>query len=235
MQKYLYIEGEGRNKINHSMNNKSMFTGSKKELLDLIKRQGTLSVNEAVAQTTLAKTTLREHFLQLERDGYIQRDYIRSGPGRPKLQYQLTSEGDNLFPSSESALIRELLSYLKAQGDEETIEDFFEVFWEERLEKAREQMSKSSQDGREAQIEALAQMLEEEGFMPEFNHDEETETLTVKECNCPFSEVVKETRLPCKLEAMFYEKLFGTEAERETYIADGDHACTYHISLNGNE
>jgi predicted ArsR family transcriptional regulator len=212
-----------------------MFTGSKKELLDLIKRRGTLSVDEAVEQTTLAKTTLREHFLQLERDGYIQREYIRSGPGRPKLQYQLTPEGNNLFPSSESALIRELLSYLKDQGDEETIEDFFEVFWEERLEKAQEQMAKSSPDDRESQIEALAQMLEEEGFMPEFNLNEQADALTIKECNCPFSEVVKETRLPCKLEALFYERLFGVEAERETYIADGDHSCTYHISLNGSE
>jgi predicted ArsR family transcriptional regulator len=41
--------------------------------------------------------------------------------------------------------------------------------------------------------------------------------------------VVKETQLPCKLEAMFYKKLFSEKAERTTHIASGDHACTYDI------
>lgn len=39
-------------------------------------------MDEAAFHAGLAKTTLREHFLQLERDGYIRREYIRSGPGR---------------------------------------------------------------------------------------------------------------------------------------------------------
>lgn len=210
-----------------------MFTGSKKELLDLIKRKGTISIDEAVEHTELAKTTLREHFLQLERDGYIQRDYVRSGPGRPSLQYQMTQKGNSLFPSYESALIRELLKYLKSKGDEETIEEFFSAFWEERIEKANRRMSKSSPSDLESQVEALTHMLEEEGFMPEFDLDEENETLTIKECNCPFSEVVKETRLPCKLEAMFYKKLFNEKAERITHIAEGDYSCTYNIPTDG--
>ena len=211
-----------------------MFTGSQKELLDQIKRRGTLSIDEAVEYTELAKTTLREHLLQLERDGYIERDYIRSGPGRPSLQYQLTPKGNSLFPSSESALIREMIKYLKAEGNEETLESFFGAFWDERLEKARRRMDQSSKDDMQSRLEILSHMLEEEGFMPEFNLNEEKETLTVKECNCPFSEVVKETQLPCKLEAMFYKKLFNEEAERKTHIASGDHACTYDIPM-GNQ
>jgi predicted ArsR family transcriptional regulator len=215
-----------------SLKNKAMFTGSKKELLDLIKHHGTVSVDEAVEQTELAKTTLREHFLQLERDGYVQREYIRSGPGRPKLQYQLTAKGNSLFPSSESEMIRELLRYLKKRGDEKTIESFFQDFWDKRLNEARERMNNSSQDDIKSRMESLAQLLEGEGFMPEFDIDEDEKTLTIKECNCPFSEVVKETRLPCKLEAMFYKKLFNEKTERETYIAEGDHSCTYNIPLD---
>jgi predicted ArsR family transcriptional regulator len=212
-----------------------MFTGSKKELLDRIKRKGILSIDEAVEYTELAKTTLREHFLQLERDGYIQREYVRSGPGRPSLQYQLTPKGNSLFPSSESALIRKLLKYLKDQGDEETIEEFFQAFWDERLEKAHQRMDKSSKNDLNSRVEALSHMLEEEGFMPEFDLNEEDETLTVKECNCPFSEVVKETQLPCKMEAKFYKKLFNERAERKTHIASGDHACTYDIPANKSQ
>ncbi|PAU93251.1 transcriptional regulator [Aliifodinibius salipaludis] len=206
-----------------------MFTGSKKEIIDLIKRRGTLSIDEAVEEIDLAKTTLREHFLQLERDGYVERDYVRSGPGRPSLQYQLTSKGNSLFPSSESKLIRNIIKYLKTKGSEQLVEDFFEDFWDQRLEEAQDRIKESSAEDPESKIKILMQMLEEEGFMPEFDFDKSDESLTVRECNCPFSEVVKETRLPCKLEEMFYKRLFNENAERTSYIADGDYSCTYNI------
>lgn len=209
-----------------------IYTGSKKDLLDLIKQKGTLSMDEAAAHTDLAKTTLREHFLQLERDGYIRREYIRSGPGRPSLQYQITSKGNHLFPSSESELIRELLKFLKERGDEQTIEQFFESFWEQRLKKARSRMDVASENDLKSRLDKLMGFLEEEGFMPEVESNTEDGTIIIKECNCPFSEVVKETRLPCKLEAMFYRKLFNENVERTSYIADGDFACTYEIQVS---
>lgn len=209
-----------------------MLTGSKEELINLIKRNGTISIDDAVEETSLAKTTLREHLLQLERDGYVERDYVRSGPGRPSLQFQITQKGNSLFPSSESALIKELLHYLKTKGEEQTIEEFFESFWDERIAKAKRRMDATSASNLKKRVEVLMQMLEEEGFMPEFDVDKDDNTLTIKECNCPFSEVVKETRLPCKLEAMFFEKLFKGETERTAYIAEGDYSCTYNIKVD---
>lgn len=208
-----------------------MFTGSKKDIIELIKRRGTLSIDEAVEQMELAKTTLREHFLQLERDGYVERDYVRSGPGRPSLQYQLSPKGNSIFPSSESKLIRNIIKYLKSKGNEQLVEEFFEDFWNQRLEEAQERINESSADNPESKVKVLMQMLDEEGFMPEFKMDQNSEKLTVKECNCPFSEVIKETRLPCKLEEMFYKKLFSENTERSSYIADGDYSCTYDIPV----
>lgn len=205
------------------------YTGSKKELLDLVKQKGTLSMDEAVSYTSLSKTTLREHFLQLERDGVLRRDYVRSGPGRPSLQYQITPKGNRLFPSSESDLIRQLLKFLKQRGEEEAIEQFFESFWEERLTNAQHRMDDAAEGDIASRIQNLMGFLEDEGFMPEFEMDEDEKKVTIKECNCPFSEVVKETRLPCKLEAMFYQKLFDEEVERTSFIAEGDYSCTYEI------
>ncbi len=50
-----------------------------------------------------------------------------------------------------------------------------------------------------------------------------SETITIRECNCPFLEVVKETTLPCRLEAEFYRRLFNSMIERTSYIAEGDY------------
>lgn len=210
-----------------------MMSDVKKELLELIKRNGTLSVDEAVEKTDLAKTTLREHFLQMERDGTIQRSYMRSGPGRPSLLYKLTGDGHNHFPSHESKMMGELLKFLKKNGEESLMEGFFKQFWEKRFKKAKRLMKEAEQEEDGAPIGALIKMLREEGFMPEYNEEKEG-ILCVKECNCPFREVVKVTTLPCRLEAEFYQKLFDKDVERTTFIAEGDHACTYEISLRGN-
>ena len=202
----------------------------KKELLELIKRNGTLSVDEAVDRTVLAKTTLREHFLQMEIDGIIQRSYVRSGPGRPSLQYELTGDGHLHFPSHESKMLGELLSFLKNNDEESLIEDFFEQFWEKRFKKAKRLMEEAEQEDGGTPVEASMEMLHEEGFMPEYKENTGDGMVCVKECNCPFREVVKVTTLPCILEAQFYQRLFDGDVKRTTYIAEGDHACTYEIS-----
>src|SRR5699024_6073302 len=119
------------------------------------------------------------------------------------------NKGNSLYPSSESALVKELLKYLKELGDEKTIENFFQKFWDKRLKMAQERMGQISEGNIKERVQVLTDMLEEQGFMPEFDIDENEEQLTLKECNCPFSEAVKETRLPCKLEALFFKKLFG--------------------------
>lgn len=208
-----------------------MITGSKKQILDLLKRRGILSIDDVTAGLNLAKTTLREHLLQLERDGYIIRQYERSGPGRPCLQYTLTGKGHALYPSGESGLMRNFLAYLKQRGEESTIEEFFEAFWEKRLNTAERRMNENPENDHTARIEELIEMLGEEGFMPEYKMNEAEKTVEIRECNCPFREVVKETRLPCKLEAEFYNRLFDGKAERTSYIPDGDSSCSYSITV----
>ena len=209
-----------------------MLSGSKKTLIDLIKHNGSISINEIVAHTGLSKTSVREHLLQFERDGDIESDYVRSGRGRPGLIYRLTSKADRFFPSTEQELFQKLLRHLKDEGYEEILQSFFESYWTERLQKARARMNASSEDDLHARLSGLKAFLVEEGFMAELDVDEEQNRITVRECNCPFREVVKETRLPCQLEAEFYQKLLHPEAGRTTYIADGDFSCTYQMPLN---
>lgn len=210
----------------------TMFTDTKKRLLDLIKRKGSISIDQAINHTRLARTTLREHLLHLERDGLVKHEHMRSGPGRPGLKFKLTKEGNNLFPSYKPALISDLLKFLKERGDEMTVELFFEDFWNQRFEKAKRRMNEVSNMDPKSRLKALMSVLEEEGFMPEFKLDDDAKVFTIKACNCPFSEVIQQTHLPCKLEANFYKKLFGERVTRVAYIADGDYSCTYCIPID---
>lgn len=199
---------------------------TKRTLLHLMKQAGEISLDDAMAETGYARTTIREHLQQLERDGLVERRSKKEGRGRPRMLYRTTPLAEGLFPSREGVLLRELLRFLQADEKEELVEDFFRSFWVRRTREVEHRLDQSQlEDTTENRLEVLSQMLQEEGFMPEINR--EGDQITVRECNCPFSEAVRATRLPCQLEARFYEEVFKTTMERVSYIPDGHAACTY--------
>ncbi len=200
-------------------------TGTKGDLLLLMKRRGLMSLADAEAATGLTRPTLRHHLGQLERDLLVHRTTQKQGRGRPSLRYGLTPHAEALFPSRDDVLLGRLLGYLQQQGDEETIRGFFENYWEERLRDVEHGLRRVPAGDEEERLRVLADILREQGFMPEMQRGEGG--LVIRECNCPFPEAVKQTRLPCRLEARFYEQIFDDRISRVTYIPDGASSCTY--------
>jgi predicted ArsR family transcriptional regulator len=163
------------------------------------------------------------------RDGLVERRSRQQGRGRPSMCYRLTPVGERLFPERERAVFAEFLAYLQEQGREALIEDFFDSFWEARLEEVKQRVDGPVDAAdRQQVLDALEAVLREEGFMPEIQVEEEQ--VTVRECNCPFAQIVETTDMPCTVEKCFYEALFG-QAERTSHIPGGDDACAYELPV----
>ena len=207
---------------------------SRRELLHLIKKNGQVTLNQAAKQTGLSRTTLREHFTNLEYEGYVQRSSKREGRGRPELVFKLTDSGHRLFPSSDGLLLRSLISHLKTHKKEDYLDSFFSEYWNKRTEEAKHRLKSEQAKTIEDKIKILQNYLEEQGFMPNILVAD-SGTLVIEECNCPFTNTVKETRLPCKLEAKFLQDFFAATLDRVTYIPEGNHACTYQMKLVGKK
>lgn len=200
---------------------------TRRELLQIIKRRGSLSVDEAMEALGMARTTVREHLLQLKDKGLVDRSVERKGRGRPSHRYEMTRQAKVLFPSRDGELLGRLIKFLRDEGADGAVERFFETYWDERTEAVKRKLREVAPDDLETQLEVLRDILEEEGFMPEV--DREEGRVTIRECNCPFPEAVKETRIPCQLEKTFFETIFETELDRVSYIPDGRSACTYEV------
>lgn len=198
-----------------------------------MKQRGTISLDDAVAATQLTRTTLREHLGQLERDRLVARSTRRKGRGRPSLRYSLTPTGELLFPSSDGKLLGKLLGFLKGEGREDLLEAFFTQYWERRYQEVAQRLRDAGQSDPDARLAALETLLTEQGFMPQITRG--PDAISVRECNCPFPEAVKQTRIPCRLEAEFFERLFNTQASRISYIPDGSPACTYEFPTDARE
>lgn len=202
---------------------------TKRRLLELMKRRGEITLDGAMEAVDRARPTLRDHLNQMGRDGLVTRRPQKQGRGRPSMCYRLTPLAERLFPRREGAVFAEFVGYLQEQGREQLIEDFFESFWDRRLEEVENRLSTSLQAASVPTIvEALKEVLRERGFMPEVHVGEDH--VAIQECNCPFKEIVDATKLPCSSEACFYEKLFE-RVERTRHIPDGDAVCAYELPV----
>jgi len=202
---------------------------TKRELLELMKRQGEITLDDAVGAIDRARPTLRDHLNQMDCDGLVTRRSKREGRGRPCICYRMTRLANRLFPRQEDTVFAEFLRYLTENGKGGLIEEFFTSFWDERLEKVKARLSTPVDEAdQERLVDVVEAVLRDEGFMP---HVEASDCgTTIRECNCPFAEVVKATDLPCVLEQEFFEALFG-DAERTDHIPDGGVACAYELPV----
>jgi predicted ArsR family transcriptional regulator len=202
---------------------------TKRQLLKLMKRQGEITLHDAVEAIDRTRPTLRDHLNQMGRDGLVARRSEQQGRGRPSMCYRLTPVGERLFPQREGTVFADFLAYLQEQGREGLIEAFFESFWETQLEEVKRRVDGPVETAdREQVLDVLEAVLREEGFMPEIRFDEGQ--VTVRECNCPFAQVVETTEMPCSFEKCFYEALFE-QAERTSHIPEGDDACAYELPV----
>jgi predicted ArsR family transcriptional regulator len=198
---------------------------TRRELLQLIKREGSLSVSEAMEALGMARTTVREHLIQLKEQGLLDRSADRSGRGRPSHRYQMSKRARVLFPSRDEELMGALIRFLRERGKDALVESFFEAYWQARTRAVKEKLRQVPDGTLDGRLDVLRSILEEEGFMPVIERLEGT--ITIQECNCPFPESVKETKIPCRLERAFFEEVFETTLDRVSYIPEGNSACTY--------
>jgi predicted ArsR family transcriptional regulator len=85
---------------------------SKQQILVLLKRAGSATVEEAAGALSLASMTARQHLVGLERDGLVRSEKVKRPTGRPHFLYKLTPKGEDMFPRRYDLLAKLLLEEL---------------------------------------------------------------------------------------------------------------------------
>ena len=85
---------------------------TKRTLLNTLKRSGELGVEELAGSAELTISAVRQQLTGLQRDGLVAVTESRTGPGRPRYLYSLTSAADALYPRAYAELTNELLDYV---------------------------------------------------------------------------------------------------------------------------
>lgn len=200
---------------------------SQARILHELKRSGSGTIPDLAERLDLSVETVRTHLKGLRAKDLVERrGERRSGPGRPEIVYGLTASADSLFPTRQGELLRELARYLEDEGHGDLVGSFLKARMERRLEAARGRLDGLQGDDR---LEAVAEILSEEGFMAQVGEDEETGETILRLCNCPVRDLVAVTKAPCAAEMGFVRELLGGRLRRISYIPSGDAACTYAV------
>lgn len=211
----------------------NLLSPSRMRIVRFVKSRGTVTVEEAMEGLELAETTIRQHFDRLEQKGLIEHESVATGPGRPTSCYRLTSAGRRLFPSQDGQLFGHVVDFMLREGYPGLVDEFFRQTWSQRRERLVELIDDAQADTLTDKLAALEAFLREEGFVPEIDVD--GERVTIRECNCPFAEGVRATRLPCRLEAQLFEQVLQRNLSRVGYMPDGEPACTYEFNMGEDD
>ncbi len=206
------------------------------EILDLLNEREALSVDEVSHQIGGAKTAIRKHLLAMERRGLLQREYRPAERGRPTLIFRLTSKSNSLFPTKEAEILNELIGYLTREGHEDLLEQFFENYWQKRLELVKERIEEKGRDDMDARVEVLKEVLEDEGFLPDAHINKKGDEVLLRQCHCPIEAITQASgsraHLPCHLEKRFIAKVLNAPLSSMKLECKADSPCEFQLPIS---
>lgn len=198
---------------------------TRKQVLHMLKLRGPLSAREITAELHITEMAVRRHLATLEKDGHIAPHMVRQTAGRPSAVYGLTDSGEALFPKTYPKVALDLLEELEDEAGQEMID----LLFERRRNKLRERYKKEMEDKNLAsRVHSLARIQNDGGYMTELTEDEEG-GYTLREYNCPISEVADVYNQACRCELELFESLLQASVSRTECLAKGGRCCTYKI------
>jgi DeoR family suf operon transcriptional repressor len=200
---------------------------TKRALLNHLKKRGDLSADELAASLDMTVSGVRQQLSGLQRDGLVAFDELRSGRGRPRYVYRLTSAADGLYPRAYAEITNELLEYVE-DADPELLEAIFAKRRERRIERAQARMANKSFP---QQVQELAKILDEDGYLADCTELDET-TWLVTEHNCAIFGVAMRYGQACSSEIEFIRAVMSdAHVERVSHMVAGEHHCSYRLTL----
>lgn len=196
------------------------------QILRLLKIEGSKTVSELCQDLGLSSMGVRQHLLHLEHEGFIERQAVKSGIGRPSYIYSLAEAGNELFPRSYAQLAIYLLDSIQALNDQEGVDKILAKTSEKTEMQYRVRMAGKDL---EAQVSELADIRTDEGYMTEWARKNE-DTFILSEHNCAIFQVAASCNQLCVHEQKLFQKVLdGVEVRRESHIISGDKKCTFII------
>ncbi len=198
------------------------------EILLALKRHGGMAVKQMAAQFRMSYMGVKQHCLDLEKEGYLDTWRNAKGKGRPEMLYRLTPRAQGLFPGVSHSLTVELLEAVQqTYGPAAPTKLLFGIF-NQRAEYYRRKIQFPKLADR---ADSFTRLRDAEGYMAELSHAESGGSLTLRitEHHSPIEEILRRYPIVERLERELYERVLDCPVNREEHGAPGVYACTFSV------
>jgi len=192
------------------------------DLLDLLRTDGPLAVNDLAAAVDVTPTAIRQRLMRLMAQQLIEREPIRVGRGRPRHLYRLTDKGLRLTGSNFTDLALALWSQLNTIEDAEVRSQLVG-----RVVKALAEGYAGEVTGTTVgeKMRSLARLLSRRRVPFSVEGPPEQPVLTAHAC--PYPDLAAEDPSICDLEKMLFSELIGEKVDLLHCRQNGRTRCQF--------
>jgi predicted ArsR family transcriptional regulator len=202
-----------------------MSESSDRGLLDLIRRNGPVTVVDMAARLGVTGTAIRNRLARLLGAGLVERKAEHHGRGRPKHTYEVSVLAQKQLGQNYADLAVALWEELMGTIPDRKLRRLMFIRVTDRMaEIYRGQVSSEEWEGRLVQ---LTNLLLDRGVEAEVAHDAGRTSPVLRQHSCPYYELAEADRGICALERKMFEKVLGRSLRLSQCRLDGDRFCDF--------
>ncbi len=198
-------------------------------IMHRLKTRGPQSVKILSKQLEMTTMGVRQHLADLESKGLVsQTQEERQTRGRPVHLWKLSAQGHGRFPDTHSQTTLELIDVIRTSLGEDSLNRLIDER-SSMIEASYKEQLAEAEPGLQQQIECLARLRSEEGYMAEVRLLPDGWMLI--ENHCPICSAATSCQQFCKSELDIFIRLFENKAtvERTDHLLSGARRCAYKI------
>ncbi|HWB59153.1 MAG TPA: hypothetical protein VG733_06665 [Chthoniobacteraceae bacterium] len=192
-------------------------------IINKLKRTQGLPVRDLAAKLDMSYMGIKQHCIELHKEGYLETWRHPKPVGRPEMLYRLTDRAHELFPVTTNQFTVEVLhAAQKLYGATAAEKLLFSVFQR----KAQDYLAKVKGDTVAEKAKKFAKMRDHEGCMAEFVSSGE---MRIVEYHSPMQDLLRAFPIVARLEGELFQRVLGTAVRREEQLTAGPYHCVFYI------
>ncbi len=196
-------------------------------------REGGASGPDALAaRLEMSRTSTLQRLRELEAAGYVARQAVRHGVGRPRHLYDITAAAQRGLPANYDGLATTLLESIAQVGGDALVQEVFEARRRIMRDRILGRLTERLGPGASLadKVRELAVIQDEAGYVSRADADPvDGDPLILREHNCAILGAAAGHPAACRAELQLFEEVLGARVVRTSHIASGDRSCSYRI------
>lgn len=188
-----------------------------------LKRSKGLAVKEIARRLGMSYMGIKQHCIELAREGYLDTWRNPKPMGRPEMLYRLTRKANDLFPTDSNALTLAILEAARQMFGPSTPLKLLFVYFRDKTEGYA---AKLHGETPEARARWLSRLRDREGCISEVVNGE---VLQIIERHSPIRDLLEAYPEAANMERELFERVLGARVARRCEASGGLYECVFTI------